>query len=320
MQHLLNQTTRLALAGLCLSVASPAKASNEPEVSFDLTDREIVLKIDDRAVASYVFHDDRILRPYLAHVRTPSGVQVTRNHPPQAGDRRDHDTMHPGIWLAFGDVTGTDFWRNKGTIRHLKFSDDPLADGSVGFFSDLKRYETAEGTPVCDEIFSLSIRAESDGYLLFFDSQFSSHQKFWFGDQEEMGLGVRVATPISEKAGGRLLDSEGRQGAKQIWSRAAAWCDYSGSVAGKPAGITIIGHPNNHRTSWWHARDYGLVAANLFGRRAMKQGESSRIVVSPGEVFRLRYAIWIHDGADPSEIAESAAGFLRNMDDAGLAP
>jgi hypothetical protein len=50
-------------------------------------------------------------------LRAPSGVAVTRHHPPIAGsDATDHDTMHPGVWLAFGDLNAQDFWRNKARI------------------------------------------------------------------------------------------------------------------------------------------------------------------------------------------------------------
>jgi hypothetical protein len=43
-----------------------------------------------------------------------------------------------------------------------------------------------------------------------------------------------------------------------------------------------------------HARDYGFVAANPFGRKAMKKGTASKVVVNPGETLHLQYAIWIH--------------------------
>jgi hypothetical protein len=89
----------------------------------------LVITSDDRPVMWYVFGDGRILRPYFAHVRAPSGVQVTRQHPPRQGvDATDHDTMHPGIWLAFGDINGHDFWRNKGHIEHVRFIVSPSAD------------------------------------------------------------------------------------------------------------------------------------------------------------------------------------------------
>ena len=64
--------------------------------------RKAVVTVSGKPVATYIHADKKIKRPYFAHVKTRSGIQVTRNHPPIVGkDRKDHDTMHPGIWMAF---------------------------------------------------------------------------------------------------------------------------------------------------------------------------------------------------------------------------
>src|SRR5690606_36644693 len=60
-----------------------------------------------------------ILRPYLKNVMAPNGQQVTRLYPPDPEinkDNDDHPYFHPGIWMAFGDVNGFDFWRNKSPM------------------------------------------------------------------------------------------------------------------------------------------------------------------------------------------------------------
>src|SRR5688572_9439484 len=62
----------------------------------------LVIARGGRPLAHFVFNDQQIRRPYFAHVKTLSGVQVTRAHPPVEGaDPVDHAAMHPGIWLAF---------------------------------------------------------------------------------------------------------------------------------------------------------------------------------------------------------------------------
>ena len=79
-----------------------------------------------------------------------TGVQVTRNHPPVKDvDAVDHDTMHPGIWLGFGDISGQDFWRNKATMEHLRFVKAPTtADGQLRFATEC-RLKTSSGEPLC---------------------------------------------------------------------------------------------------------------------------------------------------------------------------
>ena len=247
-------------------------------------------------IATYIYQHDKVKRPFFAHVKSPSGTQVTRNFPPEKGDRQDHADMHPGIWLAFGDLNGEDFWRNKGSVVHKGFTQPPTGGSGIGSFVQRKAYQRADGSVVCLEDFRCTIRVLEEGYLLQMDSTFSSPEGnlFYFGDQEEMGLGIRVATEIAELESGEITDSEGRRGAEQVWSQPSKWCDYSGTVGDERIGMTILCHPDNFRESWMHARNYGVIAANLFGRQAMKKGPKSRIEVSGDTGLRLRYGILLH--------------------------
>lgn len=272
-------------------------------------DGRLIMTVDDQPVATYVYADRRIPRPYFAHVRAPSGHQVTRNHPPRTGiDRTDHAHLHPGIWLAFGDLSGNDFWRNQASIVHQSFPEPPTGGDGRGRFVEQKHYLGTDQTLLCRERFVCEFRVLRGGYLLLWDSTLVADQTFHFGDQEEMGLGVRLATPLAEIAGGYLTDAGGRRGADAIWSQAAAWCDYRGTLDDVELGVTLLAHPENFRSSWWHARDYGFVAANPFGRRAMNRGEISQVVVEPGQQLRLRFGVWLHSqpAASPPRPPEPA--------------
>jgi hypothetical protein len=250
----------------------------------------------DSEVATYFYEHDQVQRPFFAHVKAPSGTQVTRNFPPGPGDPKDHGDMHPGLWLAFGDISGEDFWRNQGHVIHEQFTAKPTGAPGRGSFSHRKSYQRSDGRVLCVEDFRCTIHVLKEGYLLEWDSTFSAPEggEFYFGDQEEMGLGIRVATEITEVAGGQITDSQNRQGAKEIWSQPAAWCDYSGVIGDEALGITILCHPDNFRESWLHARNYGLLAANPFGRKAMKNGPISTLRVTSDEPLRLRYGIFLH--------------------------
>ncbi|MEX0678687.1 MAG: PmoA family protein [Pirellulales bacterium] len=284
-----------AAISLAFLVAFSA-AHGEEGVSFVPQTDSLQIKIAGRPFATYVFRDDKIPRPYLGHVRAPDGTQVTRNHPPVEGqDATDHDTFHPGIWLAFGDLSGADFWRNKATVKHLEFVEKPAADSGGGRFAVKNRYLSGDKT-ICDELCRIAIRVRPSGYLVVWDSQFSGPDDFYFGDQEELGLGVRVATPLAVKNGGRMTNSNGLVNEKQIWGKQADWCDYSGTIDGRPLGILLVPDPRNFRSSWFHARDYGFLAANPFGRKAFTGGAKSKVTVGKGESLRLRYAVLIHSG------------------------
>src|SRR5689334_11230717 len=95
------------LACLLVSAVRASAESNGQKVSFVEGTGRIAIIIDGMPVAVYSFQDDEILRPYFSHVSTLDGIQVTRNHPAIEGhDLPDHDSFHPGIWMAFADING----------------------------------------------------------------------------------------------------------------------------------------------------------------------------------------------------------------------
>jgi hypothetical protein len=225
----------------------------------------------------------------------------------------DHATIHPGIWLAFGDLDGSDFWRNKARVVHESFVEAPSAGQDRAGFAVRNRYERADGAAVCREIGRRTFLARPSGHLLLWDSTFSADRDFYFGDQEEMGLGLRVLAPISVKQGGEMLDAEGRRNEQEIWGNAADWCDYSGVVDGRYIGMTLMGHPQNFRPCWLHARDYGFMAANPFGRNAFGKGSPSKVVVRAGDTLRLRYGVRLHSNAatERPDLKAAYADFVK---------
>lgn len=283
-----------------LSTQAPSTSPPKPtagKVRFKKVNDSIEVAIGDQPVAVYVYRDKEISRPYIAHVKTRDGIQVTRNHPPEQNDPADHPTFHPGIFLAFGDISGNDYWRLKARVKHDGFADEPSAEKDRGTFTVRNRYLSADGRKtVCVETCRYTFLVQPHGFLIDCDSTFRSDKNdFYFGDQEEMGIGVRVASPIRENGGnGRVINSNGISGARNNWGRLADWCDYSGTIDGRHVGVTIMASPDNVRPSWWHNRDYGVFVANLFGRKAMRQGDTSKLIVNQGKQFRLRYGIVVH--------------------------
>jgi hypothetical protein len=311
-------------AGLALQACAaqePAPAPEEtaapqaPEVAFRHDPNVLHVEIGGQPFADYVYGDKTITRPFFAHVKTPAGIQATRNHPPDPdSDLTDHATFHPGIWMSFGDVDGNDYWRLKARVEHEMFVEPPQGGPGEGSFSVRNYYRNAEDSDrIAAELASYTIRVVPDGYLLLWESRFSPYgdtKEIVFGDQEEFGLGIRVHTRLAEQFGGEITDSEGRKGAQEIWSKQADWIDYSGELDGKWIGITVMPDPANFRPSWYHARDYGLVVANPFGREAMQAGDKSAVPVRKGEELRLRYGVLIHS-SDSKQGVDLGAAYQR---------
>lgn len=245
-------------------------------VSFVQDGGKIDIRVGDQAFAKYVWEDGEIPRPYFCQVHAPNGAQVTRFHPPDpVRDKKndDHPTYHPGAWLAFGDFGDADFWRNKGHVRHLRFAGEPQGGEGVGRFTVVNAYETREMPPriVCEETCTYMVRVLPEGWLLSSESEFStSHSEVAFGDQEEMGFGARLATPLTVKHGtGAIWNSAGGRNEDGTWGREARWCAAAGTIDKQLIGLAVLVSPDNFRPSWFHTRDYGLIVANPFGKKAM---------------------------------------------------
>lgn len=307
-----------------LVVVAPVAALAAGGWSAEDADGSLRLSWGGKPLARYVYDDPAIPRPYFADLCTPSGVQVTRNHPPVAGqDRMDHPEFHPGVWLAFGDLSGADNWRLKAKVKHHSFSSQPTAeaDGAAEFTAE-NHYLDADGNLIGKSKACHTLTVTPIGLLVTYDESFSSDKEFFFGDQEEMGFGVRLATPLRvEKAGpdpaspgtGEILADGGRHGSAEIWGQPAKWLDYRGRLDGEPAGMALFCHPDNFRPSRMHARDYGFVCANPFATAAFKAGAPSRTVVSAGESLRLRYAVLCHSG-EPLTVSQLDRAYERYVD------
>ena len=305
----------LSLLLLLLAHATTAEADGPQAegVTFHANERNLEISIGDKPFCTFVYDDEQILRPYFCEVRAPNGQQVTRNHPPIEGkDAEDHAAMHPGIWLAFGDLSGADFWRNKGRVRFARFIEEPKGGATAGSFAFENVYET-DAKAICTETCRITIAVRPHGYLLAWDSNFSSAGgDFYFGDQEEMGLGIRIATSLTAANGGKIQNSEGLLGEAQVWGKPSKWCQASGVVDGQEVGVVLMPHPGYVRPSWFHARDYGLLVANPFGQNAFTGEEKSRVVIRRGEKLRLRFGILIYSSPldEPFDVAAAYRDYL----------
>jgi hypothetical protein len=121
-----------------------------------------------------------------------------------------------------------------------------------------------------------------------------------FGDTKEGTFGIRLSDQLREKpANGKMTNAAGATGMKDVWGKPSPWVDYSGTVDGQPVGIAIFDHPKNpkHPTTW-HARDYGLFAANPFGDHDFYNDKTKdgSVTIDAGKSLRFRYRVVLHSG------------------------
>ena len=298
---------------LLLALASlPAGPSG---IRFKEEQNAIRVFMGEREFGVFVFKDHKVLRPYFMHLRAPNGFQVTRTHPPVAGkDDVDHATMHPGAWLAFGDINGHDTWRNKARVVHEKWEPvkETLFADRAHFKVHSKYLPKDSDTPFAREETLFTFIAAPMGHIVLWDTKIHPLVRdFTCGDEEEMGLGIRVATPLAVKNGGRILNSDGKQNEKAVRGTKPKWCEYSKGIDGQRVGVALLVDHSNFRESHFHVRDYGLMVANPFGINTFtKQPSNSPIMHPPNSYWRLRYAIVTFSTAENRNAAAEAYRFV----------
>ena len=244
-------------------------------------------------------------RPFFYPFLGPSGASLTRMGHPGA-ENHDH---HRSVWLAHHDVAGIDFWSDGSDARvRQKFwycyrdgNDEAIVASACGW------YDGAGKELMEQDVVAALIPLEDGEHALEIQITVrpaAGAETVELGKTNFGFLAVRVAKTISVHfGGGRLTDSEGRQGEKAIFAKQARWMDYSGPVAvgrgpdRKTAveGITYFDHPENPRyPTHWHVREDGWMGASF----CMQEG----CQVTAESPLTLRYLLLAHRGAyDPAK-------------------
>ena len=245
--------------------------------------------------------------PDLWPLRNADGIAVTRSWPRQevVGEKQDHP-HHQSLWFSHGDVNGIDFWHNPLCTITPTGSVKIHSDQKQGWWQTQFSWQNTDGRVVARESRRTTAFVEGKVRGLDFDISIHSIEKeLDFGDTKEGSFALRLATGLVADQGGQLINSEGNRG-KDTWGKKSRWIMAQGTLEGKPAALVIAGHQDNLRhPTTWHARTYGLVAANPFGLHDFQEKPRGygRIKIAPGESLRLRYRVLIfnhHPG--PGEI------------------
>ena len=337
-------------AGAMLA-ARPASAQSSPnrvEVVRRDAERRVDVLVGGKPFTSYIY-PTAVKKPVLFPIYASSGTVVTRGWPlePRAGERVDHP-HHIGLWLNYENVNGLDFWNNStaikdsaapkmGTIVHrgvqktesgegrggLEVTSDWVSSQHVVLLHESTRYVFRANGNVRSIDRATTLTAASDTVR--------------FPDAKDGMLGLRVrreleqpsntaerftdasgratTVPVLDNTGvtGNYRSSEGIQG-DSVWSTRGRWTQLSGSVGTEPITIAILDHPKNVGfPTYWHARGYGLFAANPLGQQVFSKGkEALNFRLDPGQSTTFRYRILVISGkTTPEQIEAQYKEFSR---------
>jgi hypothetical protein len=111
--------------------------------------------------------------------------------------------------------------------------------------------------------------------------------------------GEKEAVPRLDNTGvtGRYVGSDGKTG-EAVWGTRGPWMGLTGVVDGEPVTLAIFDKPSSYGyPTYWHARGYGLFAANPLGRQAFDQTQAPAVLtLKPGESVTFRHRILVVDG------------------------
>lgn len=340
-----------ALAAAILIPAHPVHAASTKgvQVVADEAHRRVDITIDGQPFTSYIW-PTTLKKPVLFPLITDDGITVTRGYPlaPRPHERVDHP-HHAGLWFNYGNVNGFDFWNNSDAIKPENRSKmgTILETKIVSTKSGADRGElvvdsvwvTGEGNRILDQTTRYVFRRRPHERVIDQIITLKALDRAVFNDDKEGALGMRVASWLEspDEKGGVFLDASGRptkvaaadnsdatgvyltsEGVRggAVWSTRGRWCSLTGHTPGPGEAhtvmVAILDHPlNPGYPTYWHARGYGLFAANPLGRSIFDPKQPPfHYTLEKGQTATFRYRVLLISGeATPESLNHEADQF-----------
>lgn len=292
--------------------------------------KKIDVIIGGKPFTSFLYPDS-LEKPVLYPVHTANGTIVTRGFPlnTQPGDPIDHP-HHVGIWFTFENVNGLDFWNNSyaipaekkhlyGWIRTNRMIQ--MSSGQKGLLTYHAEWTNIQKKVLIEESTRLEFSGTAHQRIIDRITTLTADTSVLFTDAKDGLYGIRLAHALEiptnkdqefkddkgnvtiVKGGtdkipnGNYITSEGKIG-DDAWSSRARWCKVFGKIGNDSISVTIIDHPKNpNYPTFWHARGYGLFAANPLGEKIFTNGKSFKnLHLKKGESLTFRFRMVIDEG------------------------
>lgn len=294
----------------------------------DTKENKVDVFIGDKLFTSFLY-PDTLEKSVLYPLHAANGTVVTRGFPfhPLPGEPTDHP-HHMGLWFNFENLNGLDFWNNSyaipkekknlyGWIRTDKITE--TTNGAKGILGYHAIWHNQAKEPILDETTRFEFSGNDHQRIIDRITTLTALTDALFKDAKDGLLGLRVAHELqipSNKeqkftddkgnvtvvkadavANGNYITSEGKQG-DDAWSTRGKWCKLYGKMGNDSISIVIIDNPKNpNYPTYWHARGYGLFAANPLGENIFTNGKLTKnLTLKKGESVTFRYRIVIDNG------------------------
>ena len=346
------QLARPGAHALILMIASSLHASPDKGVTVvpNENSKHVDVLVDGQPFTSYIW-PDTLKKPVLFPLHSAGGTIVTRGFPlePRPGERTDHP-HHVGLWFNYESVNGVDFWNNStaqpaerqakmGAIVHRRIlkTSNGADRGELQVEMD---WIMPDGQPILRETAEFIFRTGPNLRIVDRISTLTALDKpVVFKDTKDGLIGLRVrreleqpsteastyvdasGKPTTVKAmntngvTGLYRSSEGKTG-DAVWGTRGRWAMLAGKVQEKNVALVILDHPQNAGfPTYWHARGYGLFAANPLGQEIFSKGkEKLNFSIQPKQSATFRFRLAILDGtATPEQVEAQYRQFVDQV-------
>ncbi len=299
------------------SLTAAATAAPAVTVSNDEAAKKVTIQLDGHVFTEFVYNT--YAKPVLYPIVGPGEVPMTRDWPMKDGtanEDKDH-IHHRSLWFTHGSVNGIDFWSEDGKNPHGKVVTDGKVEsgveksgtaGETAFIVAKNRWVGPDGKTLLTDTTRIKAGTIASGarFIDWSTTLKAADQPVVLGDTKEGTMAIRTRPELqlnpekNKAAAGTAVNSEGLAG-KAIWGKPARWVDYTAPIGGKTLGVAILDHPANPRhPTPWHAREYGLIAANPFGLHDFSGGklpkDAGNLTLEPGKELTFSYRFIFHEG------------------------
>ncbi|MEP0841097.1 MAG: PmoA family protein [Phycisphaerae bacterium] len=258
------------------------------------------VRLNDRPFTCYRANPDQKL-PYFFPVAGPAtGLPMTE----ESGDpaRYPH---HRSVWLGCDMMNGQNFWQDtaargqivsrgpKAVLVHPPAGQGPSAQRVL--ITDACDWQAPGKPPVLADRREFVMAApDKDTRILDASIRLEALADVRVNKTNHSLFSVRAALELAPLGGGRLVNSDGRQGQEATLGRPARWCGFQGTRLGATESIVLMDHPRN---PWapdcpWMTRDYGFISPTPFNWLGQEGWRLPK-----GDAVQLRYRVAVLAGA-----------------------
>lgn len=333
---------------MMLTFGQMACAQNLVKVVNDSKLSQVTVFFGDQ-LFTRLLYSSNLEKPVLYPIYTSNQTAITRGFPlnPKPDDPTDHP-HHIGLWFNFENVNGLDFWNNsyaipadKKNLYGLIKTDQILTtkSGKTGVLSYHANWTNQKNEILLDENTRFEFSGLGNSRIIDRYTTLTARATVTFTDAKDGMLGLRLAHELQiptdkdqkftddkgnvtivkggtdKVANGDYLTSAGKRG-DAAWSTRADWCKVFGKMNGDSITVAIIDHPKNiNYPTFWHARGYGLFAANPLGEKIFTNGASAKnLQLKKGETATFRYRVVVNNGntsLSPQQLDQLAKIFAQ---------